>query len=236
MASYGEYCPIAIGVDVLGDRWSPLVLRELMIGCRRFNEIHRGLPKMNRTLLSQRLRSLERRGLVERVPGAQGTHREYRLTAAGRGLEPILWALGQWAAEWAFGDPADDQVDGELLVWRLHQHVVDAKIPDTRTVVEVDLTGVGATTAWLVLDRGGSTACVIDPGYEVDLVVVGDNRQLHRWLLGIATFKELQAAGDVRVIGPSRLVRAFPGWFDHSLFAEGLSARKRARRTEAVVI
>ena len=235
MASYGEYCPIAVGVEVFGDRWSPLVVRELMIGCKRFNEIHRGLPKMNRTLLSQRLRSLERRGLVERVTDERGRSVEYRLTPAGRGLEPILWALGQWAAEWAFGDPGDDQIDGELLVWRLHQHVVDSKIPATRTVVEFELTGVGATTVWLVLDRGSSTACLIDPGFDVDLVVVADNRHLHRWVLGVATFRELQAAGDVRVIGPSRLVRAFPGWFDHSLFAEGLAAKRRARRTDAVV-
>ena len=229
MQSYGEYCPIAVGVEVFADRWTPLVLRELMIGCCRFNEIHRGLPKMNRTLLVQRLRSLERRGLVER-------HAEqYRLTEAGRELEPIVWALGQWAARWAFGDPLDNQLDASWLVWRLHQHVVESKIPEGRTVVEFVVTGTGGGNAWLVLDRGSSTACQIDPGYDVDLVVHGDSRALHKWLLGVASTRELLKNGSVRFIGPSRLSRAFPTWFDNSMFDEGLSARRGKPRMVSAV-
>jgi DNA-binding HxlR family transcriptional regulator len=117
MTTYAEYCPIAVGAEVFGDRWTPLVLRELMIGERRFNDIHRGLPKMNRTLLVQRLRSLERRGIIERHATAGGRNVEYCLTEAGHELEPIVWALGEWAARWAFGDPADEQLDVGWLVW-----------------------------------------------------------------------------------------------------------------------
>ena len=227
MTSYGEYCPIAVGSEVLGDRWTPLVLRELMIGCTHFNDIHRGIPKMNRTLLSRRLQSLERRGLVERTNAAPGNTSEYRLTEAGRGLEPILWALGQWAAQWALGDPDDDQLDTAWLVWRLHQHVIDEKLPDQRTVVEFSLTGIGGGTAWLVLDRGASTACLIDPGYDIDLVVNGKSRELHRWLLGVTSFRQLQTHGHARIIGPSRLARTFPTWFDTTPFEEGLKAARR---------
>jgi len=229
MESYGEYCPIAVGVEVFGDRWTPLVLRELMIGCVRFNDIHRGLPRMNRTLLTQRLRSLERRGLIERVT-VNGNGAEYHLTEAGRSLQPVVWALGRWAAEWAFGDPEDDQLDASWLVWRLHQHVIDDKLPDNRTVVEFVLTGIGGGRAWLVLDRGSSTACLIDPGYDVDLVVHGDNRELHRWLVGVTPFRNVTAKGHARIIGPSRLARAFPTWFDTSMFGEEPSAAQPKRR------
>lgn len=228
MPSYREYCPIAVGAEFFGDRWTPLILRELMIGCRRFNEIHRGLGRMSRTLLIQRLRELERRGIVERQVDAGGRTSEYRLTAAGQELEPIVWSLGHWAARWSFGDPADEELDAAWLVWRLHQHVIDEHLPTARTVVQFVLTGPGGGEAWLVLDRGGSTACQIDPGYEVDLVVMGDNREMHRWLLGWRSFQELRRAGSVRLIGPTRLGRAFANWFSTSLFAPSLRPVTRA--------
>ncbi len=229
MPTYREYCPIAVGAELFADRWTPLVLRELMIGCRGFNEIHRGLPKMSRTLLSQRLRSLERRGVITRASNGPGRSVEYCLTEAGRDLEPVVWGLGIWAAKWAFGDPADEELDAHWLVWRMHQHVIEDKLPSGRTVVECAFTGVGGGRSWLVLDRGESTACMIDPGYDVDLVVTADNRAMHSWLLGMARFRDLVDAGQARTIGPSRLARSFPGWFDTTMFAEPLrQARGRA--------
>jgi DNA-binding HxlR family transcriptional regulator len=221
MPKFVDYCPIAVGVEVFGDRWTPLILRELIVGCRHFNEIHRGLPKMSRSLLSQRLRDLERRGIIQRQ--VEGNSVEYQLTSAGRELEPIVWALGHWAAKWAFGDPADEELDAGWFVWRLHQHAVDNRLPEKRTVVQFVLSGPGAGEGWLVLDRGSSTACQIDPGYDVDLVVQGENRELHRWLLGVIPYSALQRAGAIRFIGPSKLAREFPTWFDHSLFAESLA-------------
>ncbi|HLO36614.1 MAG TPA: helix-turn-helix domain-containing protein [Candidatus Deferrimicrobium sp.] len=222
MPSYREYCPIAVGVEVFGDRWTPLILRELILGSRRFNDIHRGLGKMSRTLLSQRLRELERRGIVERTLGATGRTTDYCLTAAGLELEPVVWGLGHWAARWSFGDPADDELDAAWLVWRLHQNVEADHLPAGRTVIQFVLAGPGGGEAWLVLDRGGSSACQIDPGFEVDLVVMGDNREMHRWLLGWRTFRDLRASGSVRVVGPSKLGRAFPTWFKEALFASSL--------------
>jgi DNA-binding HxlR family transcriptional regulator len=222
MPSYREYCPIAVGAELFGDRWTPLILRELILGSRRFNDIHRGLGRMSRTLLIARLRELERRGIVERTVDAAGRTSDYRLTAAGRELEPVVWSLGHWAARWSFGDPADEELDAAWLVWRLHQGVLPDRIPTERTVVQFVLDGPGGGEAWLVLDRGGSTACQIDPGYAVDLVVMGDNRELHRWLLGWRSFRDLQRAGDVRLVGPTRLARAFGGWFGAAMFARSL--------------
>lgn len=222
MPSYREYCPIAVGAEFFGDRWTPLILRELILGSRRFNDIHRGLGRMSRTLLIQRLRELERRGIVERTVDAAGRTSEYRLTSAGQELEPVVWALGHWAARWSFGDPADEELDAGWLVWRLHQAVIPDSLPSDRTVVQFVLDGPGGGESWIILDRRGSTACQIDPGFEVDLVVMGDNREMHRWLLGWRTFRQLRQAGSVRLVGPSRLSRAFPTWFSDPLFGRSL--------------
>src|SRR3712207_2695287 len=151
--AYADYCPIALGVDVLGDRWTPLVIRELMVGADGFNDIHRGVPKMSRTLLAQRLRLLERRGLVRREPAARGRPGRYVLTPAGEALTPIVWAMGQWAAEWVFGDPTEEDCDGLSLLWRLHQHAIPARLPEQRTVVHVVLTGAGGTQGWLAIEN-----------------------------------------------------------------------------------
>ncbi len=233
MPSYREYCPIAVGAELFGDRWTPLILRELMIGSRHFNEIHRGLGRMSRTLLISRLRELERRGIVERTIDEAGRTTEYRLTESGQELEPIVWSLGHWAARWSFGDPADEELDVAWLAWRLHQHVVPDRLPDQRVVVQITADGPGGGDAWLVLDKGGSTACQIDPGFQVDLAVLGDNRDLHRWLLGSRTFRQLQQAGTVRLVGPSRLARAFPAWFEPNPFARTLAATAQAVRASA---
>jgi DNA-binding HxlR family transcriptional regulator len=231
MATYHEYCPIAVGAESFGDRWTPLILRELILGNRRFNDIHRGLGRMSRTLLIERLRTLERRGIVERTVDGSGRTTEYRLTRAGEELEPIVWALGHWAARWSFGDPEDEELDAAWFVWRLHQRAVAERLPGGRTVIHFLLDGPGGGEGWLVLDHGATTACQLDPGYDVDLVVTGDNRELHRWLLGWQSFADLRRADAIRLIGPTRLVRAFPTWFAVSPFARSLrptSVRARA--------
>lgn len=229
--SYADYCPISVGVDILGDRWTPLVIRELMVGCTGFNEIHRGLPKMSRSLLSQRLRTLERQGVVERRADRQAVR--YRLTDAGQALTPIVWAMGEWAAEWKFGDPADEDLDGLSVIWRMHQRALRPKLPAQRTVVHVVLTGGGGAQGWLDFDKGEVSVCKTDPGYDVDLAMRADTRAMHRWLVGLVPFRELVTSGEAMLIGPSRLARAFPGWFDTGYFAEGLRRGERRRAREA---
>ena len=234
MARYADYCPISAGVEVLGDRWTPLVIRELMVGAGGFNEIHRGIPRISRTLLAQRLRLLERRGLVRREAGARGRPGRYTLTSAGKSLTPIVWAIGQWAAEWIFGDPEDEDCDGLSLIWRLHQHAITAKLPQQRTVVHLTLTGAGAAEGWLAIERGAISVCKDDPGYDVDLAIEASAGQMQRWLVGLVPFRDLVANGHARMLGPSRLARAFPTWFDTSYFAEGLRRAGQRHRQAAV--
>jgi DNA-binding HxlR family transcriptional regulator len=234
MTSYADYCPITAGVEVLGDRWTPLVIRELMVGCEGFNEIHRGIPRISRTLLAQRLRMLERRGLIRREGAERGRPGRYVLTDAGQMLTPIVWSIGQWAAEWIFGDPTEEDCDGLSVIWRMHQHAIPAKLPEQRVVVHLVLTGAGAAQGWLGVDQRGITACKDDPGYDIDLVVEADTGHMQRWLVGLAPFRELLRNGHARVVGPSRLARAFPTWFDTSLFSTGLGRAQRHRVDHAV--
>jgi DNA-binding HxlR family transcriptional regulator len=233
VGSYGDYCPIAVASEVVGDRWNPLILRELMVGAHRFNDIHRGIPRISRTLLAQRLRNLERDGLVERRPGERRQAADYVLTDAGHDLEPILWELGRWATRWVFGDPEDHQLDLVHLVWRLHQMSDAERAPRRRTTVEFDARGPGGGRAWLVFVDGASTACEVDPGYEVDLVISAENRELHRWFLGRTTWTEACRDGAIEVLGPRPLARDFPRWFVPSELHRDLRAAARADRAAA---
>ena len=233
MSRYPDYCPISLGAEVLGDRWTPLIIRELMVGSTGFNEIHRGLPRMSRTLLAQRLRALERRGLVRREIAGRGHPGHYALTPAGEGLTPIVWAMGQWAAEWEFADPREEQCDGLTLLWRMHQQAVPRRLPQQRTVVHLRLTGPGAAEGWLDIDHRVVSVCKDNPGCDVDLVVEADTGHLQRWLIGLAPFHQLVTQGHAQLVGPSRLTRAFPGWFDTTLFAAGLQRASAREATPA---
>lgn len=216
MKSYGEYCPIAMGAELVGDRWTPLVLRELMIGSRRFSDIHRGIPRMSRTLLSQRLRQLERAGIVARVPDG------YELAEAGRELEPIVWALGDWSQKWFFGDPGQEHLDGTHLMWRVRQRIDEAALPPGRTVVQFDFVGARkGKRIWLLLDpEAGPSVCERDEGFEPDLFVRADILEMHRIWSGRSTWRAAQAAGLIELTGPRPLVRAFPSWFLLSPFVD----------------
>lgn len=233
MVSRKEYCPIACGVDILGDRWTPLVIRELMIGARGFNEIHRGIPRVSRNLLAQRLRELERRGLVTHQASQPGHPGSYELTAPGQALTPIVWAMGHWAAEWIFGDPTDADCDGLSLIWRTHQFAVPAKLPQTRTVVHVVLTGAGGAEGWLDIERPAITVCKDDQGLTVDLALEADTAHMQRWLIGLVPFRDLITNHHARFLGPSRLAKAFPTWFD-TPYRNDLQRGQQRRLSEAL--
>lgn len=234
MPGHVEYCPIAVGVEILGDQWTPLVIRELSVGAGGFNEIARGLPRLSRTLLAQRLRMLERRGLVHKADAPRGQQVRYSLTPSGTALSSVVWSLGQWAAEWTFGDPSEEECDGLTLMWRMHQCAVTGVLPERRTVVHLVLTGAGAAEGWLDIDDGVVTVCREAPGRGVDLGVEAQTAHMLRWLLGVSSFRELRMGGLVRLIGPPNLARDFPDWFNTTVFAESLR-RASLRSGQGVV-
>jgi hypothetical protein len=158
----------------------------------------------------------------------------YALTAAGEALTPIVWAMGRWAAEWMFGDPTDEDCDGLSLIWRTHQYAIPAKLPETRTVVHLVLTGAGGAQGWLDIQRPGITVCKDDQGLAVDLALEADTAQMHRWLIGLTPFRDLIANQHARFLGPSRLAKAFPTWFDTTLFTHDLRRGEQRRLRDAL--
>jgi DNA-binding HxlR family transcriptional regulator/putative sterol carrier protein len=213
MARYKQYCPVARASEILADRWTPLIVRELLAGSRRFNEIERGLPGISRSLLSARLRHLARNGVVERRAGERPAAVEYVLTPAGGELRQVLEHLGAWGVRWAFQEPRADELDPALLLWKVHQRIRRDALPDRRTTVEFDFTGRNARRLWLVLDRRDVSVCLKPPGFPSDLVVRADLRLFYRVWLGSLDWSAAVRSGGLSVEGPGTLARALPGWF-----------------------
>jgi DNA-binding HxlR family transcriptional regulator len=221
MRDYGQYCPVALGSEVLGDRWTPLIVREMILGSTRFNEIERGLPGISRTLLSQRLRRLERNGALERRPARSGRGSEYHLTPAGQDLERVIMAMGEWWVRWMFAEPTPEQVDPVALTWWLYRRIDVERVPDERVVIEFRYRGGGTatTTIWIVLDRQEQSVCIKHPGFESDLIVTTDPVSFMRVFSGIVTVARAVDEGTVTIEGPPQLRRGFPTWFLWSPFA-----------------
>lgn len=174
---YGQYCPISRALEVLGERWTLLIVRDLICGTTRFNDLARGLPGLSRTLLAKRLRQLTRAEIVDHVDG------EYVLTPAGQALEPVVFALGGWGADWVFEDPDPREQDPELLIWWMHRRLDVTGLPGSRQVVQVAFTDE-PRAYWIVLERGIPSVCTNDPGYPVDLVLRASISDLYRVWLG----------------------------------------------------
>lgn len=213
--SYGQFCPVAMASEVLTERWTPLVVRELLCGSTRFNDLRRGVPLMSPALLSKRLKTLERVGVVERV-GA-----EYQLTQAGRELWPVIESLGVWGQRWARGDVVARKYDASLLMWDIHRNIELEKLPARRVVVHFHLQGSSDRKShfWLVLHGGAADLCLTDPGHDVDVQVAGHVRTMIDYWMGRVQFNAAVRAGDLTVAGPRTLVRQLPGWFKRSTFA-----------------
>ena len=219
LRSYGQYCPIAKGAELLGDRWTLLIVREMGFGVRHFNELERCLPGISRSVLAQRLRQMEHRGLVERRRSESGRTIEYRLTAGGRALKGVLRELGEWAATWAFGDPNPDELDPDLLMRWICRHVDHEQLADRRVVVQFEFRLPRRRRYWLVLEPGEASVCMQDPGFGSEVFVKADTGALYRVYLGRLSLRQAMRDHLVTVEGASTLVRAFPHWFTWSQFA-----------------
>src|SRR5689334_20447292 len=204
MKGYGQFCPVAVACEVFAQRWTPLILREFFGGCRHFNEIHRGLPLLSRTLLSTRLRQLEDAGILV----SEG--REYRLTTAGEEFRTVIESLGAWGQRWTVRvDP--ENLDAGFLMWNLQRRIALDRLPARRVLVRFDFHGLprnhrGAHVHWLVLERTQIDLCLTDPGFEVDLHVNADLRAFVRVWLGDVPFSTVVGAGHIKLVGSRELV------------------------------
>jgi DNA-binding HxlR family transcriptional regulator/putative sterol carrier protein len=225
MTDYAQYCPVALASSVIAERWTPLIVRELVLGGRRFNEIDRGLPGISRSLLKQRLDHLERKGVVTRVELTHGRGHEYQLTPAGRDLEGVIMALGEWSVRWMFSEPEPREVDPVTLTWWMSRRMVADAMPDGRTVVQFDYTGDDPARIWMVMERRETSVCTDHPGYDVDVVVTSEPVELMRVFSGTVSYREALVAGTITVSGQRRLTTALPSWFAWSPFAPAVRER-----------
>jgi DNA-binding HxlR family transcriptional regulator len=225
MYQYGQYCPIAKAVEILGDRWTLLIVRDLLTGTCHFNDLERGLPGISRGLLADRLRRLERMGLVEKVELADGRQRTaYYPTPAGRELQDVINSLLVWGAQWAFEEPEEQDLDPTLLMWWMRDRVCVDELPEHRVVIRFDFTGAKYEKFWLVLTKEDVSVCLTDPGFELNVLVTADLSTFLQIWLGRVSYYEAVRDGRVEVDAVPRLVEAFPNWFAYSLAAPAVRA------------
>lgn len=213
---------MAKGSEVFAERWTPLIVRELMTGSRRFSELERGLPLISRTLLSQRLQELERFGLIERRPLPTGRGFEYRPTRACEELYPVVVALGSWAARWFPSDFARADLDAGLIMQAIQRCMRTERMGLPRLVVQCEFTDATKPADrrwWLLLDPDGADLCLKDPGFGVDVMLVSDMATMARLHMGKVTFEQAVEAGLLRAEGTRQATRAFVQCMDTSTFA-----------------
>ena len=215
---YHQYCPVSKTMELLDERWTLLVVRELVLGSERFNDLRRGLPRMSPTLLSRRLHQLERAGIVERR--VTGNDVRYALTEAGQELRPVVEAVGMWGIRW-LGELSDTDLDPKLLLWDMHRNVDVDALPPGRTVAQFQFPDVpaGLRDWWLVLTSEETDMCDFDPGFGVAVTITSSLRTLTAVWRGDLDWPAALRSGSLEVHGPEALRRAVPAWFTLSAFA-----------------
>jgi DNA-binding HxlR family transcriptional regulator len=220
---YGQFCPVARAAEILGERWTTLIVRELLCGSTRFNDLQRGVPRMSSSLLARRLKELEHAGIVARVPSDGGKGFEYRLSEAGRELFPVLERMGEWAQRWAREElTVDENLDPDLLMWDIRRNVTTKGIPQQRRyVVQFYFTNRPSSSRayWLMFEGGEVEICYRDPGHDVDLRVVSDVLSMTQIWLGHETIASAVSAKRLALEGDPNDILAFRTWFALSIFA-----------------
>ena len=227
MRGYGQFCPVARGAEVFAERWTPLVLREMLCGSTHFNDLHRGVPLMSRTLLRHRLRQLEGIGVVMRKQGSRGP--EYHLTQAGKDFAPIVERLGAWGQRWFRTTFDRDQLDLGLLLWDMHRNVAPDDFPAGRISLQFDFSDQpkAKRTWWLVCEAGDVDICPTDPGFEVSLYALTDLQTLTRvWMADIPARAAI-GSGAIELSGSREIRRRFERWL------AGIQATRRPTRDDA---
>ncbi len=211
---YGQYCPLSLASELLCRRWSLLVVSRVMLGCTRFNAIHRGLPQMSPTLLSRRLDELVGAGVLTATQSSRGDWREYGLTDAGAELGPLVEAMATWGQRWAREMELDD-LDPAFLVWSMHTRVAVDALPAGRTVIAFLFSAAppDCRRFWLVCEEGEVEMCLKDPGHHVDVRVRADLRVFIETWRGFRDLRCEIRAGRIQLIGARSLREDFPTWF-----------------------
>jgi DNA-binding HxlR family transcriptional regulator len=216
LVRYGQYCPVAMTAEVLCTRWTMLVVREMLCGSARFNDLRRGVPRMSPALLSQRLRELEDAGLVARVPQRKGGElHEYALTEAGLALGPVVQAFAAWGQTWMEEQATLDNASVDHLMWEMQIHIRPDQMPHRPSVVSFRYKDQTAAKArwWIVFEKEGQAeVCHDDPGAEIDLYVATDLPTMTSIWLGLSTVKDREASGALLLTGNRNVADSMSAW------------------------
>jgi DNA-binding HxlR family transcriptional regulator len=223
---YGQFCPVAMASEVLGTRWTMLIVRELLCGSHRFNDLRRGLPHISPALLSKRLRELEELGVVRRHLAPDTGTPLYELTEAGEELRPVIMAMGYWGQRWLEAQLSMKNLDPSLLMWDMRRNLNPDPLPSHRVTIQFlyhDVTS-GRAKWWVVIDKTGEDGivdlCMKDPGHDVDLYVVSDLRTMTAIWMGLMTVQEALDAGKLQLTGSRQLQSSMQTWLGLSVFAD----------------
>jgi DNA-binding HxlR family transcriptional regulator len=234
MKKYGQFCPVAKSAEIVGDPWSILIVRELLLGSNRFSVLQKGLPKISPTVLNTRLRELEERGVIikRRLKGARG--HDYRLTPAGRELSAVVEALAVWGMRWARDEMEADDLDVSFLMFDIQRRIDTTALPDGETVLCFNCTDIKNFKRWWLICEGSEVdLCYEDPGRDVDLYITGSSRDLIGvWMGDLHLMRALQSE-TIQLVGERHLSRTFPKWFSLSAAAKTPRPAKSERQSES---
>jgi DNA-binding HxlR family transcriptional regulator len=228
MKTYGQFCSVARALDALGGRWTLLIVREILSGSHRFNDIRRGVPRVSRTVLSERLQTLVLFGAIIRTDGPHGP--EYAMTEAGMELASLVSALGTWGQRWLPREPAKETIDLELLLFDMRRRVRFSALPTEPLVVRFEVPG--HRRRYMLLKKSEASLCHQNPGFPEPVCVRAPLAALVAWWRGDVSFVGAQRLGMV-VEGPRALMQAFPNWFDLYAFAHIGPAIQKANKDAA---
>ena len=228
MYNYRDFCPIAKAAQVLCERWTILIIRELMDGCTRYSEFQRYLPRISPTLLKDRLRMLEDNGLIirKKIQGQRG--HEYHLTAAGRELEPILINLGAWSLRWIYEGMSEDELNVDSLMRDVAHRIVVDKLPQGKTVLHFRFPDQEKSSEWyLVVEDGKIELCDDNLMIDVDVYFTADLKTMFDVWMGDRSLNAAMDSGDLKVVGPQHYLKTLGSWLGLSVFA-GMPRRLQA--------
>lgn len=226
MKSYGQYCPLARASEILSNRWSLLMLRDLTAGINRFSDIQKGVPLMSPSLLSRRLKEFETFGLIEKKK--EGPNYTYNATPSALELKPVIYLLAAWGQRWVRNKLLEDDLDVKLLMWDMSLRIDPKSFPAQRQVIAFEYSDGSSLSQqdwdfdkwWLVIEEGESELCLKDPGHDVDLFILTDLRTMTHLWMGDISPKEAQNNGILELQGSKSLIETFPDWFVLSVHAK----------------
>lgn len=217
---YGQFCPVAMASEILCSRWTTLVVRELLMGTTRFNDLRRGVPRMSPALLSKRLKELERAGVVRAITNASGIT-EYHLSPAGEELRPIVLGIGTWGQRWVESELSLRNLDPSLLMWDMRRNLNPQPLPKRRCTIQFLYPELPAPKQnyWLVVDDTSVDLCGFDPGFDVDLLVTSSLKSMTAIWMGLSGVRREVEAGRIEFDGDPSIANAMQQWLGLSTFA-----------------